>query len=1145
MATYIIEPNEEKCRKLLPDLPVRIVRVVVDEERGRLEVDVRSHTELDFKTKQKIRDAIKSHIPEARTINVCCWLEDSDYTGDKPKPVKPKVMPNTGQNSGSRPDAAEQGGGRRRARRSVFESTVTGTPVKLSEISEELPSVTVYGRICSLERREFKTGRTLLTLDVTDYTSTYPVKVFLDKDAVLPEFIKEGCWVLLEGRMEYDTYSRGLVIYPNAINEAEPKERIDGASAKRVELHLHTKLSSLDAVVDPQDVLALAKTMGHDRLAVTDHGTVQAFPEFYKRASKFGVKVLYGVEGYLANSAAKEEPTYHIIVLVKNQKGMFNLYKLVSLSHIESFYRHPRMIKETLCELREGLILGSACEAGELYQAILHKRNYYDSIFDMVDDEAILEIARFYDYLEIQPLGNNAFMIRENIVSSFKELEEINTLIYRIGKALDIPVVATGDVHFLNPEDEVFRRVLLAGQGYQDAANQPPLYYRTTEEMLEEFRYLGEEAAYEVVVTNTNLIADMIEDVKPISDEFCPPVIEGAEKAIEEMTYKKAYEIYGENLPTIVKERLEKELKAIISNGFAVLYLIANKLVLKSLEDGYLVGSRGSVGSSLVATMCDITEVNPLPPHYICPECHHFELVSDPSYGCGVDLPEKDCPSCGTPLHRDGFDIPFEIFMGFEGDKVPDIDLNFSGVYQSTIHKYTEELFGKDHVFRAGTIGTLAEKTAYGFVAKYLEESGTVWPEAEINRVTRALVGIRRTTGQHPGGMVVVPEGREIYEFTPIQHPANDSEAGFITTHFDFHSIDENLVKLDILGHDDPTMLRMLADLTGLNPTEIPLDDPKTMALFTGVESLGLEPEDIGGLSVGVLGIPEFGTSFVRRMVEEIKPTSFAELIRISGFSHGTDVWTNNAQDLIRNGIADAKDAIATRDDIMNFLIQKGMEPKKAFSIMERVRKGRGLSDEDVSAMEQVGIPQWYIESCRKISYLFPKAHAVAYVIMAFRIAYFKVHYPEAYYAAFFSIRASEFPADSAAKGVDAVKMRLAELKAKGSDLSEKEAGLVTSLEIVLEALQRGIVFREIDLYESDAFAMKITPTGLLPPLSALDGVGAAAAEALAAAASTNGEFRSIQDLQEKARVSRAVIDALRSAGCLEGLPETDQMSLF
>lgn len=1118
---YVIKPSDEKCRALLKELPVQIERVIVDEDRCRLEIEVKTALPLDFNLKKNIKEVIKKQLPSARVISICGWLDDSQ---DLERAAKYEKKP---------PIEIPKTDNHKRTRKRMWAKSVAEPAIPLASLVEETPVVVVEGQICFMSERTFKTGRKLLTLDLTDFTSTYPVKIFLDPTEQAPEFIKEGAWLKIKGRLEYDNFTKGLVILPQIITEAKPEERLDIAATKRVELHLHTKMSSLDAVIDPEAVVLLAKRMGHKALAITDHGVVHAFPEVLKAAKKAGVKILYGVEGYLAEDERKDTPTYHIILLAKNQTGMFNLYKLISLSHVDHFYRHPRMLRKLIEENREGLIIGSACEAGELFQAVLNKK------------QNLAEIAAFYDYLEIQPIGNNMFLLNENRVGSVNELQELNRTIYNLGQELKKPVVATGDVHFLNPEDEVIRRVLLAGQGYSDADNQPPLYYRTTEEMLQEFVYLGKEQAYEVVVTNTNLIASQIEDLSPISKEYCPPYIAGADKQIEEMTYKKAYALYGEELPEIVAQRLKKELQAIISNGFAVLYLIAHKLVEKSLSDGYLVGSRGSVGSSLVATMCNITEVNPLPPHYLCPHCYYSEFSNDPEYGCGADLPLKKCPNCQEELKRDGFDIPFEIFMGFKGDKVPDIDLNFSGIYQATIHKYTEELFGKEHVFRAGTIGTLAEKTAFGFVAKYLEDRKQTWPEAEINRITRACVGIKRTTGQHPGGMVVVPEGREIYEFTPIQHPANDTEADTITTHFDFHSIDANLVKLDILGHDDPTMLRMLSDLTGIDVREIPLDDPDTLAIFAGLESLNLTPDEVGGCTVGVLGIPEFGTNFVRRMVEETKPTTFAELVRISGFSHGTDVWTNNAQDLIKEGQASLKEAIATRDDIMNALIQYGMEPSLAFNIMERVRKGKGLTEENISEMKKHNTPDWFIGACKKISYLFPKAHAVAYVIMAFRIAYFKVHYPKAYYATYFSTRATDFPANLAPQGQEAIKSQLDNLKARANDLTEKEASQITTLEIISEALARGIEFRYVDLYESDVAYFKITPSGLLPPLKTLEGVGEAAAQALDEAKKTVERFASIQELQEKAKVSKNVIEALRNHGCLDGMPESSQMSLF
>ncbi len=1119
---YVIKPSDEKCRAILNDLPVQIERVIVDEDRCRLEIEVKTAVPLDINLKKSIKEAIKKQIPSARVISICGWLDDYKDLDSTAKHVKkPNVKP-------PKTDSKYK-----RSRKKMWEKSIEGKTTPLASLVEETPVIIIEGQICLMSERIFKTGRKLLTLDITDFTSTYPVKIFLDPHEQAPDYIKEGTWLKVKGRLEYDTFIKGLVIIPQAITKAQPKERLDQATTKRVELHLHTKMSSLDAVIEPEAVISLAQRMGHKALAITDHGVVQAFPEALKVAQKAGLKILYGVEGYLTENESKESPTYHIILIAKNQTGIFNLYKLISLSHIDYFYRHPRMPRELIEENREGLIIGSACEAGELFQAVLNKK------------QNLAEIAAFYDYLEIQPLGNNMFLLDENRVGSVKELQEVNRTICQLGQELKKPVVATGDVHFLNPEDEVVRRVLMAGQGYSDADRQPPLYYRTTEEMLQEFAYLGDEKAYEVVVINTNLIASQVEELSPISKEYCPPYIPGAAKQIEEMTYKNAHALYGIELPEMVEKRLQKELQAIISNGFAVLYLIAQKLVEKSLSDGYLVGSRGSVGSSLVATMCNITEVNPLPPHYLCPKCHYSEFVNDPEYGCGADLPPKKCPNCQENFKRDGFDIPFEIFMGFKGDKVPDIDLNFSGIYQAAIHKYTEELFGKDHVFRAGTIGTLAEKTAYGFVAKYLEDRKQTWSEAEINRITRACVGIKRTTGQHPGGMVVVPEGKEIYEFTPIQHPANDSEAEIRTTHFDFHSIDANLVKLDILGHDDPTMLRMLADLTGVDVKEIPLDDPDTLAIFSGLESLKLTPDELGGCTVGVLGIPEFGTNFVRKMVEETKPTTFAELVRISGFSHGTDVWTNNAQDLIKEGRASLKEAIATRDDIMNALIQYGMEPSLAFNIMERVRKGKGLTEENIIEMKKHNTPDWFVEASKKISYLFPKAHAVAYVIMAFRIAYFKVHYPKAYYTTYFSIRATDFPANLAPQGRDVVKRQLDDLKARNNDLTEKEANMITILEIVSEALARGIQFRFVDLYESDATYFKITESGLLPPLVTLEGVGEAAAQALVEAKKAVDRFVSIQDLQEKAKVSKSVIEALRNHGCLDGMPESSQMSLF
>ncbi|NLY30104.1 MAG: PolC-type DNA polymerase III [Firmicutes bacterium] len=1008
-------------------------------------------------------------------------------------------------------------------------------PRSIAEITDEERSFVTAGEIVRVEEKELRSGRRLLMIDITDYRDSITLKLFEDEDAPrLASELRLGMWLRVRGPIQWDRYTQELTMLPNDMEvQGPPVEfiRRDEAPEKRVELHLHTKMSAMDGTVDVGEIIQLAASWGHKAVAITDHGIVQAFPEAYYAGKKAGIKIIYGMEGYLIDGDDPRAASYHITLLAKNQKGLHNLYRLVSLSHLKFFYRRPRLPRRLIEKHREGLIIGSACEAGEVYQALLQG----------ADDERLMETANFYDYLEIQPLGNNAFMIG-NKVQSEEDLKEINRRIVNLGKRLGKPVVATCDVHYLHPWDEVYRRILMAGQGYEDAERQAPLFFRTTEEMLTEFDYLDEETAREVVIHGPNRIAEMVEELRPIPDGLHAPKIEGAEEQITEMTYANARRLYGDPLPQLVKERIEKELSAIVGNGFAVLYLIAHKLVDKSLSDGYLVGSRGSVGSSLVATLCGVTEVNPLPPHYVCPKCHHAEFITDGSVQTGIDLPDKQC-KCGTQYRKLGFDIPFEVFMGFHGEKVPDIDLNFSGEYQACVHKYTEELFGKEYVFRAGTIGTLAEKTSYGFVCKYLESKGQTVRTAEINRLVKGCTGVRRTTGQHPGGMIVVPEGRDINEFSPVQYPANDAASGTITTHFDYNAISDNLVKLDILGHDDPTMLRMLEDMTGVPVLDIPLDDPATMSIFSSVEALGISAEDLG-TTVGTLGVPEFGTRFVRQMLEETRPTSFGELVRISGFSHGTNVWTNNAQDLIKNGIADLSQAIATRDDIMNYLIQQGMEPETAFLIMERVRKGRGLRPEDIEAMEKLGVPQWYIDSCKKISYLFPKAHAVAYVTMAFRIAYFKVHYPLAYYAAYFSTRVNTFEVQLISKGLPGVKEIIDPISAKGGGATAKEKTLLTVAEVVLEAMLRGIEFHSVDLYKSHPTRFAIEGEKLRPPLAIVTGVGEGAALTLAQGRE-EGPFASWEDIRMRCGVSRTVIETLGAHGALAGLPKTSQLSLF
>ena len=870
--------------------------------------------------------------------------------------------------------------------------------------------------------------------------------------------------------------------------------------------------------------------------------TVKVFRIMLDILKEKGAKTVNDIDKVAADEnfekeAYKKLPSYHAIILAKDYVGLKNLYKLVSLSHLHYFYKKPRILKSLYKKYSEGLILGSACEQGELYRAIVAGK----------DEEEIENIARDYDYLEIQPIGNNEFMVRNGTVPDDEALKDINRKIVSLGEKLNKLVVATCDVHFMDPQDEIYRRVLQAGQGYDDADQQAPLYLRTTNEMLQEFEYLGMDKAYEVVVTNTNKIADMCEKICPISPEKCPPHIPGCEETIKEIAYGKAHELYGEELPKIVEDRLEKELNSIIKNGFSVMYIIAQKLVWKSNEDGYIVGSRGSVGSSFVANMTGITEVNSLPPHYRCPNCKYSDFT-DYGYKNGFDLPDKDCPKCGHKLDKDGMDIPFETFLGFDGDKEPDIDLNFSGEYQAKAHKYTEVIFGKGTTFKAGTVGTIADKTAFGYVKKYYEERNIPVNSAEVARISKGCTGIKRTTGQHPGGIIVVPKGREIYEFTPVQHPADDPNSDIITTHFDYHSIDQNLLKLDILGHDDPTMIRMLYDITGIDPTKVPLDDKETMSIFSSTKALGVTPEQIHS-EVGSFGVPEFGTKFVRGMLVDTKPTTFEELLRISGLSHGTDVWLNNAQSLINEGTITLQEAICTRDDIMLYLIKQGVPPKPAFKIMETVRKGKALKDPEQWAkykeiMQENNVPEWYIKSCEKIKYMFPKAHAAAYVTNAFRIAWFKVHQPAAYYTAYFTIRADEFDSECMIFGKEKVKNKMKELELQGNAISAKDKNVYSILELVLEMYERGIKFLPIDLYKSHATKFILEEDGIRPPLNSIPGLGTVAAESIDSA-KQEGEFMCIDELQQRAKIGKSVTELLKKFGCLDGWTQSNQMSLF
>jgi DNA polymerase-3 subunit alpha (Gram-positive type) len=872
--------------------------------------------------------------------------------------------------------------------------------------------------------------------------------------------------------------------------------------------------------------------------------TVKVFNVMIDMLKERGAKTLSDIETYACDEESKKVQykklrTHHAIILAKDYTGLKNLYKLVSYSHLDYFYKKPRILKSMFKKYSEGLILGSACSEGELFQSILLGKS----------DEEIENIAKDYDYLEIQPIGNDDYLIRNEQVPNKEYIKEINRKIISLGEKLGKLVVATGDVHFMDPEDEIYRRILEAGQGFKDADMQAPLYLKTTEEMLEEFSYLGEEKAYEVVVTNTNKISEMCEQISPISPEKCPPHIDGCEQTIKDIAYGKAHELYGENLPKIVKDRLEKELDSIIKNGFSVMYIIAQKLVWKSNDDGYLVGSRGSVGSSVVAYMTGITEVNALPPHYRCPKCKYSDF-NDYGSKNGFDLPDKVCPACGENMDKDGMDIPFETFLGFNGDKEPDIDLNFSGEYQAKAHKYTEVIFGKGTTFKAGTIGTIAEKTAFGYVKKYYEEKSQTITKAEITRIAKGCTGIKRTTGQHPGGIIVVPKGREIFEFCPVQHPADDPDSDIITTHFDYHSIDQNLLKLDILGHDDPTVIRMLQDITGINPHTIPLDDKETMSLFSSTTALGVTPEQINS-KVGTFGIPEFGTKFVRGMLVDTLPKTFSDLLCISGLSHGTDVWLGNAKDLIDTGvITSISDAVCCRDDIMVYLIKMNLPPNTAFKIMELVRKGQALKNPEKWAeyealMRENDVPEWYIDSCKKIKYMFPKAHAAAYVMMAFRIAWFKVHIPKAYYAAYFSIRAKAFDAEFMIFGKDRVKEKMAEILAQGNDAAPKDKDMYDDLEIVLEMYERGFKFLPIDLYKSDATKFKVEEEGLRPPLNSIAGMGSVAAESIYAAVHEIEPISSVDNLKKRAKIGNSATDLLRKFGCLNGMQESDQVSFF
>ena len=1049
-----------------------------------------------------------------------------------------------------------------------------GKTAELREIVPELGTVVLEGVLFRMSERVIKSGNYLVSLLITDNKTTICAKAFVTENKwnEISTLLKPGDGIKIRGEVQWDTFENmNTVMFKDLEKMDAALERDDTCKdGKRVELHIHSKMSQMDGFNEPKDIVAQAAKWGHPAVAITDHGVVQAFPDCAAEAKKQAekgreIKVIYGMEGYVFDDTDcrnedgsidyKSKPTNHIIILAKTQEGLKNIYKLVSYSHLDYYYKKPRLPWSVIEANREGLIIGSACSAGEVFMSMVkhvtyQKRTHTQRIMEQKSQEEQEHIASRYDYLEIQPVINNRFMLDEEFYYNGKRIETnddlraINKQIVALADKLGKRVVATTDSHYTEPDDAIYRNIILAGMGFVDAENGEGLYMKTTDEMMEEFSYLGSRAK-EVVIDNTNYIASLVDGgIKPVPDEKYPPKIEGAEETLRTTCMERAHEQYGDPLPKEIEERLDVELNSIINNGYAVMYVSAQMLVQKSLSDGYLVGSRGSVGSSFAATMAGITEVNPLNPHYLCPNCKKLIWGDMEKYDCGVDMPPMDCPDCGTEMKRDGYTIPFATFLGFKGNKEPDIDLNFAGEYQPVAHRYVGTIFGDKNVFKAGTVGTVAEKTAFGYVAKYFEERDIPANKYEKERLAVHCTGVKRTTGQHPGGIVICPDDHEIYEFCPVQHPANDTTTDIVTTHFDYHKIDANLLKLDILGHDVPSMIRQLQDMTGTDPLNIDLTDRKVLSIFNGIEALDIKDPDYK-FKHGSYAIPEFGTAFTRQMLDDTKPDKFADLVRISGFSHGTDVWLNNAQDYIRSGTATMREVISTRDDIMNYLILKGVENETAFKIMEIVRKGKKDLDEfQVATMKEHDVPDWYIDSCNKIKYMFPRAHAVAYTMMSFRMAWYKVYYPQQFYATYFTTKVSNFDAETILKGKDAILEKMEEINNKGTNASAKEKDDYTVLEVAYEMYARGFEFTPARLGKSSATKFDVEDGKVLLPFVAIEGVGENAAKAFAEEYKSKG-FDTVEEAIIRAKLNKTVVEGLRNHGVFEGLPETDQLSMF